>query len=302
MLFRVCVACDHTNPPDSRFCGKCGAPLQVRFCRLCRSANDAVSRYCRSCGTELPELSEPEAAPSATPRPATVPPLVIATPGRPIADAVPAAPAATTIASAFSGDEARGNANAGGSVAPIDGLGAQPVGRNGAQPAIEVLRPRPTTALVDSAITTVSLPAVIDDAPPARPRRAWLTALGVAIAVVGAAMGALAYHALRPGGANPPIDRAAVPAVAPPAVPAAPADTAAAAAADVPRAAPPAQPAAPPASASRDAAPRERRKAAPRANERGTVSPATASPALRECTAAVAVLGLCTPEPKPEGN
>ncbi len=305
MLFRICIACDHTNPPDSRFCGNCGAPLQVRFCRLCRSANDAQSRYCVSCGTELPELSEPEAGPPAAPRPATIPPLAIATPGRSLADAASAAPAVTTIASFFSGDEARGTANAAGSVAPIDGLGAQPVGRNGAQPAIEVLPPRPARAtpiLVDSAATTLPLPAVVDGARPTRTRRAARAALVVAVAAVVAALGALAYKARRPSGADAAPDRAAAPVVPPPAAPLAPprfAETAA----DAPAEAPPpaAQPEAPPAASAKKPTPRERRDAAPRGNERA-VPPATSPPAPRECTPAVAALGLCTPGSKPEGN
>lgn len=310
MLFRICVACDHTNPPDSRFCGKCGAPLQVRFCRLCRTANDAVSRYCQSCGTELPELTAPEAAPPPAPRPATIPPLVIATPGRPVADAMSVPPAATTITSAFSGDEARGKANAEAGVPPIDGLAAQPVGRNGAQPAIEVLPPRParaTAILVDSAVTTLTLPAVVDDAPP--PTRTWRAppaALVVAVAAIVAALGALAYKAWQPGGADTPPDRAAAPVVPPPAAPvppAPPADTAAAAPAEAPPPLPAAQPVAPPAASANKTAARERREAAPRTNDRAAAVPAApSSPALRECTQAVAALGLCTPESKPEGN
>lgn len=309
MLFRICVACDHTNPPDSRFCGKCGAPLQVRFCRLCRTANDAVSRYCQSCGTELPELAAPETAPPPAPGPATIPPLVIATPGRPVADAMPAAAAAKTITSAFSGDEARGKTNPEAGVPPMDGLAAQPAGRNGAQPAIEVLPPRPARAtpiLVDSAVTTVTLPAVIDDAPPGRTWRAPVAALVVGVAVIGVALGALAYKAWRPGAADPAPDRAAAPAVPPPAAPAAPAwpaDAAAAAPAQAPPPQPTAQPVAPPAASANKTAARERREAAPRTSGRAAaVAAAPSSPALRECTPAVAALGLCTPESKPEGN
>lgn len=310
MLFRICVACDHTNPPDSRFCGKCGAPLQVRFCRLCRTANDAVSRYCQSCGTELPELAAPETAPPPAPGPATIPPLMIATPGRPVADAMPAAAAAKTITSAFSGDEAHGKTNAEAGVPPIDGLASQPAGRNGAQPAIEVLPPRPARAtpiLVDSSVTTVTLPAVIDDAPPsARTWRAPVAALVVGVAVIGVALGAIAYNALRPGAAGPAPERSAAPAVpAPsaPAAPASPADAAAAAPAQAPSPQPAAQPVAPPPASANETAPRKRREAAPRTSDRAaTVPAAPASPALRECTPAVAALGLCTPESKPEGN
>lgn len=310
MLFRICVACDHTNPPDSRFCGKCGAPLQVRFCRLCRTANDAVSRYCQSCGTELPELTAPEAAPPAAPGPAMIPPLVIATPGRPVAEAVSASATTTTITAAFSGDEARGKADAETGAPAFDRAGTQPVGGNGAQPAIEVLPRRPahsTPIVVDSAVTTVNLPVVVDDAPP--PTRTWRVqsaALVVAVAAIVAAFGALAYKAWRPGGADTPPDRAAAPVVPPPAAPVppvSPADTAAAAPAEAPPPLPAAQPVAPPAASANKTAARERRETPPRTNERAAVVPAApSSPALRECTPTVAALGLCTPESKPEGN
>jgi hypothetical protein len=162
--------------------------------------------------------------------------------------------------------------------------------------------------VVDSAVTTVNLPVVVDDAPPARTWRVQSAALVVAVAAIVAAFGALAYKAWRPGGADAPPDRAAAPAALPSAAPpAAPAPPAAAAAAAPTEALPPvpaAQPVAPPppASASKTA-PRERHEAPPRGTERAAVVPAApSSPALRECTPAVAALGLCTPEPKPEGN
>jgi hypothetical protein len=313
MLFRICVECDHTNPPDSRFCGKCGAPLQVRFCRLCRSANDAVSRYCQSCGTELPELTAPEVAPPAAPGPAMIPPLVIATPGRPVAEAVSASATTTTIAAAFSGDEARGKADAETGAPAFDRAGTQPVGGNGAQPAIEVLPPRPahsTPIVVESAVTTVNLSIVTDvTRPPARTWRAPRAAAVLAIAAIVAAFGALALKAWRTGGANQRPDRAEVPAApqsAPMVVPAPPpgADQTNAAP-PTPAAAPAAEPAAPPpAAGSTKRAPRERRDVAPPGAGRPAAAPTAPAlpPALSECTPAVAALGLCTPEPKPEGN
>jgi hypothetical protein len=88
MLFRICVQCDHTNPPDSRFCGNCGAPLQLRFCRLCRSATDAAARYCNACGAELPEPLAP----------GTWPPPIAPSPAAPSDHLAPAAAAAATIA------------------------------------------------------------------------------------------------------------------------------------------------------------------------------------------------------------
>lgn len=302
MLFRICVACDHTNPPESRFCGKCGAPLQVRFCRLCRTANDAVSRYCQSCGTELPHLTAPEAAPPPAPRPATIPPLVIGTPGRPFADAACMPPASTTITAAFGGDEARGKAGAEPGVPPLDDPDARPAGGTDTQPAIEVLPPRPARApiLVDSAVTTVNLPVVVDDA--TRPARAWRArsaAWVVAVAVIVGAFGALAYKVWRPGAVDLPPDRAAAPPPAAPVPPAPPASATAAVAPEPalePSSTPTAEPVAPPPATSAG-------KTAPRTDGRAAAVPAApASPALRECTPAVAALGLCTPESQPEGN
>jgi pyruvate dehydrogenase E2 component (dihydrolipoamide acetyltransferase) len=314
MLFRICVECDHTNPPDSRFCGKCGAPLQVRFCRLCRSANDAVSRYCRSCGTELPELTAPEASPPPNaPRPATIPPLVIATPGRPVAEAASASTPSTTIAAAFSGDEVRGKADAETGAPAFDGTNAQPVGGKGAQPAIEVRPARPahaTPIVVESAVTTVNLPIVTDDTrPPARTWRAPRAAAVLAIAAIVAAFGALAFKAWRTDGANQRSDRAEVPAAPQPAPMVVPAPPPGAdqtnAAPPAPAAAPAAEPAAPPpAAGSTKTVPRERREVAPPGAGRPAAAPTAPAlpPALSECTPAVAALGLCTPEPKPEGN
>ena len=305
MLFRICVACDHTNPPDSRFCGKCGAPLQVRFCRLCRSPNDAVSRYCQSCGTELPELAEPEAAaPPNGAGPATIPPLVIATPGRPIADSSPVLSAVpTAIAGAFPGNEDRANAP------DVPTLGRNGTQHAGGEHTIDLLPLRAAgsaSIAVDSAVTTASLPAVVDGAQPsARTRRAAWAGLALAVAVLGVAFGAFAYKAWRSGEAAPPTDRAAAP---PPPAPAPPAraepDTPSQAPSPSP--APAAESAAPPAASAGKTTARERREAAPRAVERApaaTAAPASpALPALRECPPPVAALGLCTPEPKPEGN
>jgi hypothetical protein len=303
MLFRICVACDHTNPPESRFCGKCGAPLQVRFCRLCRSPNDAVSRYCQSCGTELPELtSAEESTPPTAPRPATIPPLVVATPGRPISDAAAASLQATTISATFSGGEAGApDADRAGTRRPD----------SDARPAIDVLpaqsaRARPVAV---DAVTT-SLPVVIDArVPPARSWRAPRIAAVLAIAAIVATFGAFAFKAWRAGSANQRPDRAEVPAAPQPAATVGPAPTAGAdqtnAAPPAPAPAPATQAAPPPAARTAKSAPRERRDVAPPGAGRTAVAPAPApalAPALRECTPPVAALGLCTPEPKPEGN
>lgn len=253
MLFRICIACDHTNPPDSRFCGQCGAPLHVRFCRLCRSANDAASRYCQSCGTELPELIAPEVAPPEAAAPGTIAPLVMATPGRPVAGATAMPPSSTTIAAASGGGQAQGKAGA----PPPEGPGARPADGSDTQSAIEVLPPPPARAapiLVDGAVRAVNLPAVVGDGPPARAWRARSRVWIVAVVVIVGALAALAYNVWQLGAADPPQDRAAA---APTAPAAAPAPPAAAAVAAEPTRAP--QPAAksvtppPPASASETA-------------------------------------------------
>jgi class 3 adenylate cyclase/tetratricopeptide (TPR) repeat protein len=59
-----CPACTAENRPGRRFCGQCGAPLEV-VCPACGAANEPDERFCGDCGASL------EAQPAAAPAPVT---------------------------------------------------------------------------------------------------------------------------------------------------------------------------------------------------------------------------------------
>ena len=49
-----CAACGHRNSAGARFCGECGAPIQVSArCPVCSVANPAGQNFCSSCGADL---------------------------------------------------------------------------------------------------------------------------------------------------------------------------------------------------------------------------------------------------------
>ncbi|HEU0194586.1 MAG TPA: adenylate/guanylate cyclase domain-containing protein [Gaiellales bacterium] len=56
-----CPACSAENRPGRRFCGQCGAPLEVA-CPACGALNQPDERFCGDCGTALVE--QPAAAPA----------------------------------------------------------------------------------------------------------------------------------------------------------------------------------------------------------------------------------------------
>ncbi len=49
-----CSFCDGVNPPNSKFCNACGAPLHLAPCPHCGAVNDAASTACHECAAELP--------------------------------------------------------------------------------------------------------------------------------------------------------------------------------------------------------------------------------------------------------
>jgi hypothetical protein len=55
-----CPRCQHDNPTGVKFCGACGARLEV-VCPACQTANPPANRYCHGCGqplhTGLPPVS-----------------------------------------------------------------------------------------------------------------------------------------------------------------------------------------------------------------------------------------------------
>lgn len=49
-----CAACGHRNSAGARFCGECGAPIEVSArCPSCSVANPVGQNFCSSCGADL---------------------------------------------------------------------------------------------------------------------------------------------------------------------------------------------------------------------------------------------------------
>ena len=83
-----CPQCQHDNPAGNKFCGECGARLEL-ICPACRTPNAPGNKFCGECGGRL--------APTATAAPAvSAPPAPAAT----VTVAPPPAPAAPTPAEA----------------------------------------------------------------------------------------------------------------------------------------------------------------------------------------------------------
>jgi class 3 adenylate cyclase/tetratricopeptide (TPR) repeat protein len=61
----VCTNCGSENKSNRRFCGECGASLEI-VCPSCGAANDPVDKFCGDCGRAL-DATEPE--PSPVPQP-----------------------------------------------------------------------------------------------------------------------------------------------------------------------------------------------------------------------------------------
>src|SRR3989442_5598196 len=59
-----CPACAHDNPPETKFCGECGARLAA-VCPACRAANAPTNKFCGECGAPLLTAAAPAAPPSA---------------------------------------------------------------------------------------------------------------------------------------------------------------------------------------------------------------------------------------------
>ena len=50
-----CGFCRHDNPPNSRFCNACGAPLAVAPCPQCGAVNDGTATTCQKCDAPIAE-------------------------------------------------------------------------------------------------------------------------------------------------------------------------------------------------------------------------------------------------------
>jgi class 3 adenylate cyclase/tetratricopeptide (TPR) repeat protein len=81
----ICGACGHANPPESRFCGGCGAQLIGEIsCAACGASNPADQRFCNRCGSALEAAAPQEATagppPAEGPEPVAAPADIPATP------------------------------------------------------------------------------------------------------------------------------------------------------------------------------------------------------------------------------
>jgi hypothetical protein len=56
-----CPRCQRSNGELRRFCGGCGASLELA-CGACAFVNDAVDRFCGGCGETMPGEAAPAAA------------------------------------------------------------------------------------------------------------------------------------------------------------------------------------------------------------------------------------------------
>src|SRR5207248_494022 len=61
-----CTRCQHENPAGVKFCGECGARLDMP-CPACRAANPPGNKFCHECGEPLAAAGAPTTVPSAAP-------------------------------------------------------------------------------------------------------------------------------------------------------------------------------------------------------------------------------------------
>ena len=55
----ICPSCAHDNPVPARFCGGCGARIEV-ICSACQTPNPPANRFCHQCGASLGSAAAPE--------------------------------------------------------------------------------------------------------------------------------------------------------------------------------------------------------------------------------------------------
>ena len=51
-----CPRCQHENPSGVKFCGECGARLEL-LCPSCRAANPTANKFCNDCGAPLAQMA-----------------------------------------------------------------------------------------------------------------------------------------------------------------------------------------------------------------------------------------------------
>jgi hypothetical protein len=59
-----CSLCQHTNPPGSKFCNVCGAPLYLVPCPHCGAVNEFTASACHQCAGKLQGRAEGAAPPA----------------------------------------------------------------------------------------------------------------------------------------------------------------------------------------------------------------------------------------------
>jgi double zinc ribbon protein len=65
----TCPRCAHPNPATARFCGECGAALEIE-CPGCRTRNPGRNKFCHECGVALTAPAVPAPTPAGdAPRP-----------------------------------------------------------------------------------------------------------------------------------------------------------------------------------------------------------------------------------------
>jgi hypothetical protein len=65
-----CARCAHANPAEAKFCGGCGARLDLA-CPACRASNPPTNKFCHECGAPLaggPAAEKPISPDSYTPK------------------------------------------------------------------------------------------------------------------------------------------------------------------------------------------------------------------------------------------
>ena len=51
-----CPRCQHENPSAVKFCGECGARLEL-LCPSCRASNPPINKFCNECGAPLAQVA-----------------------------------------------------------------------------------------------------------------------------------------------------------------------------------------------------------------------------------------------------
>ncbi|HIQ06634.1 MAG TPA: zinc-ribbon domain-containing protein [Anaerolineae bacterium] len=110
IAMKTCPQCNATNRDEAKFCGSCGARLEVPpapaeptlICPACGAQNKGDAKFCEACGAALvqapppPAVAEPVAEPA--PAPLEAPEEAPVPPAQPSAEPVPAAaPAPTAV-------------------------------------------------------------------------------------------------------------------------------------------------------------------------------------------------------------